>query len=89
MFAPTHFIDASTVENSWWSFNLPNSNLSMEKGKKCYNILMRPNLDLQKSVGIKERILDFKMRRGTQTGNRRKVRRTVMKKINELQQELF
>jgi hypothetical protein len=87
--APTQFIDASTVESSRWLFNLPNLNFSKAKGKKCYNILVRPNLDLQKSVGINERSLDFKMRRGTQAGNQRKVRRTVMKKINQHQQEPF
>jgi hypothetical protein len=50
---------------------------------------VRPNLDLQKSVGINERSLDFKMRGGTQAGNQRKVWRTLMKKINQHQQEPF
>jgi hypothetical protein len=44
----------------------------MEKGEKCYNILMRKNLDLKNNEKCS---VDFKMRRGTK--NQRKVGRKV------------
>jgi hypothetical protein len=36
----------------------------MEKCKKYYNILTRPNLDLNNSVVIKKFLLDFKIKSG-------------------------